>query len=164
MNEEGSIIELLARARHDAYLQSERRRGLDAAANSTLVPWNELPESLKESNRKFAESVCTKVRELGGRLVRAEPKAGQSVAEPLSVPAELMEALARREHDRWAEDLTGAGWKPSKGPKDADLRLHPMLIPWEELPEEEREKDRDSIRALPELLSAAGYTIEFGTA
>ena len=159
---EATVIELLARARHDAYVRSERRRGLDAAANSTLVPWDELPESLKESNRRFADSVCAKVSELGGRLVPAEPETGESGAEPLSVPAELIEDLARREHDRWAEDLTGAGWKPSKGPKDADLLLHPMLIPWEELPEEEREKDRDSIRSLPELLWAAGYTIEFG--
>ena len=38
-------------------------------------------------------------------------------------------------------------------------RLHPLLVPWEEISEEEREKDRDAIRAIPRMLARVGYEL-----
>ena len=41
----------------------------------------------------------------------------------------------------------------SYGPvRDEDRMLHPDLIPWEQLTEEDKEKDRDNIRRVPYLL------------
>ena len=49
------------------------------------------------------------------------------------------------------------GW--TLGARDDKARTHPSLVPWDELPESEKEKDRDVVRAIPDLLAAAGLTI-----
>jgi hypothetical protein len=51
-----------------------------------------------------------------------------------------------------------AGWK--FGPvKDIQKKISPALIPWEELPDEEKEKDRNFVRKLPAFLADAGFQI-----
>lgn len=79
----------------------------------------------------------------------------------LPLTAETLEALARSEHDRWAKALRDEGWRKTDGPKDADERRHPLLVPWEELAEAEREKDRDAIKVIPQMLARAGYGLAF---
>jgi voltage-gated potassium channel Kch len=151
--------EAIARARHDAYLRLERARGRGDDRNASLVPWDELPESLKESNRRFADSVGTKAAQLGGRVVPLAPDGAPP--ERLLLPDALVEELAQAEHARWARDLYADGWAATGGEKDAGAKLHPLLVDWERLDEEEREKDRDSVRRLARLLAAAGYALAF---
>ena len=71
-----------------------------------------------------------------------------------------MEQLARNEHDRWASDLERKGWRWGPAPKDPENRTHPLLVDWHELAEEEREKDRDSIRAIPTMLALVGLELQ----
>jgi hypothetical protein len=47
-----------------------------------------------------------------------------------------------------------AGWRP--GPRDVLGRTTPYLVPWEQLSEEVRDKDRLFIRGLPRLLASVG--------
>jgi hypothetical protein len=55
-------------------------------------------------------------------------------------------------------DRIADGW--SYGAARDDVRmLHPSLVPYDELPEDEREKDRDAIRDLPRMLAEAGFEI-----
>ena len=149
--------ELLARLRHDAYIRWERERGETPATNPSMVPWDELPESLKASNRAFARGVGQKLASSGCALV---PAAVVNVDE-LSVvfSDDEVEELARAEHDRWMGDLIALGWQFGEGPKDPVAKTHPLLKPWEELGEVDRERDRGSIRALPGLLAGAGFEI-----
>ncbi|MEJ7718532.1 MAG: RyR domain-containing protein [Thermoleophilaceae bacterium] len=87
------------------------------------------------------------------------------VPDPLADPAtavaalseEEVEEMARLEHGRWCRDLERDGWRRTSGPKDAERRLHPQLVPWPELSEEERGKDRDPMRELPGMLARVGY-------
>jgi hypothetical protein len=154
-----TATEAIARARHDAYIRFEAAAGRTGTRNPSLVSWDELPESLKESNRRFADGVGEKLAALGGRLVEHGPVG--SAAQPPVLTRDAVEQLARAEHDRWARDLIEDGWRRTEAGKDESARLHPLLVSWDELREEEREKDRDSIRELPRLLEAAGYTIVF---
>lgn len=63
--------------------------------------------------------------------------------------AEEIEKLAEIEHRRWIADRRLEGW--SYGPtRDSKLKHHPMLIEWESLPDEEREKNRDFVRESPQ--------------
>ncbi len=63
------------------------------------------------------------------------------------------------EHELWCQTLRASGWR--WGPqKDKAKRTHPDLVPWEGLPEEERNKDRVFIRQLPSLLARLGFQIE----
>ena len=42
---------------------------------------------------------------------------------------------------------------------DRTKKLHNVLVPWKELPEDEKEKDRDLVRGIPVILARAGYAI-----
>lgn len=149
--------EILARAKHDEYRRAEARRGITAEQNSSLRPWEELPESLRESNRRFADGISRKLTESGCIVVPA----------PLADPADPgfawtedeLEALAIAEHDRWAADLVRDGWRPTSGAKDPVAKLHPLLVSWDELSEDDKDRDRDPVREIPAMLAHAGFRI-----
>ena len=51
------------------------------------------------------------------------------------------------------------GWR--YGPKRDDAaRIHPLLVSWEELPESERDKDRNPMRELPQMLARVGLEVQ----
>lgn len=152
-----SWIELMAAARHEDYCASERLRGITSRGNPSLVTWDELPESLKDSNRRFAVAVGSVLGDLGAGLV---PLTGSLQPAGLPVSTKRLETLARQEHDRWMNDLVRDGWTYSSDVKDPQRKTHPLLVSWEELDEAEREKDRDSIRAVPRMLARVGYALD----
>jgi len=66
--------------------------------------------------------------------------------------------LARMEHLRWVEDRLRQGWY--LGPRrDVAGKRSPYLVPWDELSEEVRDLDRDSVRAIPRLVAELGLSI-----
>lgn len=151
-----SSIELMARAKHTDYLSQELAKGLNFSDNPSLLPWEELPESLRESNRRFAASVAETLAVVGASL---QPLRDEEVRD-LALDPDDLEQLAIREHDRWEQDLRADGWTYGPAPKDPLAKTHPLLVPWDDLSEEEREKDRDAIRAIPAMLARVGYSIE----
>jgi hypothetical protein len=72
--------------------------------------------------------------------------------------SEELDVLARAEHDRWCEDKRAAGWQLGS-PTDKDHRIHEALVPWEDLSDDQRDKDRGMVIAIPQVLARAGYTI-----
>jgi hypothetical protein len=81
--------------------------------------------------------------------------------EKLAVGALLernLDVLAQMEHDGWQEQKRKEGW--TYGPvRQDDRRKHNLLIPFDRLPEVEKNKDRQSIRDYPELVGRAGFRI-----
>ena len=150
-----SGCELMAEARHEDYLAQEFALRHTTADNPSLVPWSALPESLKASNRRFAQALGPLIHGLGGRI---GPLRGPVPTESFLTGPQL-EELARSEHDRWSADLERDGWVYDAGAKDAVRKTHPLLIPWDQLPEPEREKDRDAMRAVPRMLARVGYRL-----
>jgi len=76
---------------------------------------------------------------------------------------ELVERLASGIHDAWAAKRLTQGW--TYGPKrDDDARKHPGLVPFEELSEEERDYDRNTIRATLRGMLALGWELTPPTA
>jgi RyR domain/TrkA-N domain len=150
------IGELMARATHESYLRHERERGETVGTNPSVVPWEELPETLRESNRDQAAHISVKLAEVGCTLVPAAfTAAGDGQVE---LGSDEIERLAKGEHDRWVRERIERGWV--QGPfKDVNEKVHPSLVRWEELPESEREKDRETMRDLPRRLELAGFAI-----
>lgn len=146
--------ETLARAIHEDYVRRQRERGAAPDSNPSMVGWDELPETLKRSNRDQARHIGVKLAALGCGI---EPLAHGS-AEPFSFSAEEQELLSRMEHDRWWRDREADGWTLAPE-KDVERKKSPYLIPWEELPEEIRGYDRDTVRGLPVFLAEAGFRI-----
>ena len=60
--------EVLARALHEQYLRSQRALGVDRATNSSVVPWEELPLSVREMNRTQADHIATELEAIGCRI------------------------------------------------------------------------------------------------
>ena len=72
---------------------------------------------------------------------------------------ELTELLAKNAHENWAVLRLGEGWK--YGPKRDDGRKeHPCLVPYEELPESEKEYDRKAAMETLKVILACGYRIK----
>ena len=72
--------------------------------------------------------------------------------------ADDVEIMSKAEHDRWCRYQRSNGWKWGTA-RDNDKRIHPDLVPWEELSEPSREKDRETVRELPEILVRYGIAV-----
>lgn len=71
---------------------------------------------------------------------------------------ELVEAMAHNVHEVWAESRIKQGW--TYGPERNDqLKHHPCLVPYEELPEVEKAYDRDTAMTTLRLISKLGFKI-----
>ena len=72
---------------------------------------------------------------------------------------ELTEVLAKNAHDTWAQQRLAEGWR--YGPQRDDAKKeHPDLVPYEELPESEKEYDRSAAMQTLKAIIALGYRIE----
>lgn len=71
---------------------------------------------------------------------------------------ELGEKLAKNVHEVWSETRIKDGWTLGDV-RDDDAKTHPCLIPYEELPESEREYDRNTAFSTLRLIVKLGYTI-----
>jgi hypothetical protein len=151
--------ELLARASHETHVRSQIAKGLTAGEDPSLVSWDELPDLLKESNRLFADDIPSKLATIG---CLATPAPLIDPGGPLlEFTSEEIELLARLEHDRWSEDgLRHLGMRKTSGAKDPNRGLHPLIgVPFDDLPEDNKEKDRAKVRSVPEILAVAGYEV-----
>jgi hypothetical protein len=71
---------------------------------------------------------------------------------------ELVETLAIIEHDRWWAHMVLSGWKYGKI-RDDKKKIHQYLIPYEELSDEIKQYDRDTVFNMPKLLEQIGQKI-----
>ncbi len=147
-------IEELAKTAHDLYLVEARARGETRETNVAIRPWEELPEDLKDANRAQVADIPNKLRRLGYELA---PSHGLPASAIKKSDAQV-EALAIREHDRWMNDRLRHGWTFALE-RDNLRKHHPLLVPWDELSEVEKDKDRDTIRNLPRLIQKAGFRV-----
>ena len=72
---------------------------------------------------------------------------------------ELCELLSRNTHEVWSESRIKDGWSYGAERNDTE-KLHPCLIPYEELPESEKEYDRNTSLQTLKLIVKLGYRIE----
>lgn len=71
---------------------------------------------------------------------------------------ELREAIAENAHEIWAENRQKEGW--TYGPQRNDeLKLHPDMIPYSQLPEGEKDYDREMAMQTLKLIQKLGYDI-----
>lgn len=71
---------------------------------------------------------------------------------------ELAELLAKNTHELWAEARFREGW--TYGPvRDNAMKKNPCLIPYEDLPDSEKEYDRRTSQEVLSVLYAMGYRL-----
>ena len=146
--------QVLARAIHENYVSNQRREGKSVEMNPSIVDWEQLPESLKESNRQQATDISRKLEAIGCDIA---PMTDWD-AEPPAFTADEIELLARMGHDRWRKEREAAGWRlaaaRSEGRKES-----PYLVPYEDLPSDVKEIDRATVRAVPAFLAEVDFAV-----
>ncbi|MDE6269857.1 MAG: Ryanodine receptor Ryr [Muribaculaceae bacterium] len=85
------------------------------------------------------------------------PADTSAIALPQELEA-LAEDLARNVHEVWAAQRMADGW--TWGPeRDDAARKHPCLVPYDELPESEKDYDRSTSQETLKLILSLGFDI-----
>ncbi len=71
----------------------------------------------------------------------------------------LTERIAENVHEVWAAGRLAEGWRWGET-RDDEKKRTPCLVPYGELPEAEKEFDRNTAMNTLKLVVALGYTIE----
>ena len=142
-------LEKLASAIHDLYNQKQLERYQDKPL--AHPNFSDLPDALKYSNLRQARGIEKKL-DLMGWVIRPEGSAGKVITE---IPDKVVEILAKFEHDEWMHERLGYGWTFGEV-KDIEKKISPYLVPYDELSEEIKNLDRDTIRNIPVLLGMVG--------
>ena len=70
----------------------------------------------------------------------------------------LVEAMAKNVHEVWAQSRMEQGWTYGQERND-QLKQHPCLVAFEELPEVEKVYDRDTVVGTLKLILKLGFNI-----
>jgi hypothetical protein len=140
----------IARVIHEAFIAMNKDR-IDQN-DPRVLPWDDLPDIYRESNRRQAEWFPTYLETVGCGFAPAKDAPPRRV----KFTHEEVELLAQMEHERWWSQKQAAGYV--FGPKRSDAEgTHPSILPWEELSGEEREKDRQAVQEIPARFADAGF-------
>lgn len=71
---------------------------------------------------------------------------------------DLVEKMAKNVHEVWAETRLNQGWTYGEQ-RDDKKKTHPCLVPYEDLPEEEKEYDRNTSIGTLKLIMKLGFKI-----
>jgi len=147
------LAEKLAPAIHRSFLPLADRD------NPNCCPYDELSGEAKADNIAAARRIPWLLG-LAGMCITDTRVPGvldsYQVVALLSEPATL-EILAEEEHDLWMAGKRHNGW--TLGPRDNVKRQHDLLIPYKDLEEHQKDKDRKNILGIPERVEMAGFHI-----
>lgn len=71
----------------------------------------------------------------------------------------LVESISKNVHEVWAQTRISQGWSYGTERND-ELKQHPCLVPYEQLPEEEKVYDRNTALGTLKLIVSMGFKIE----
>lgn len=151
----GGTHEIIARAIHEDYIRKQEKEGKTPQTNPSMVPWEELKEELKESNRRQADHIGAKLKIVGCEVA---PMYDWD-AELFEFTPEEIELLSVKEHERWVEERALDGWTFAAGEKNIEKKTSPYLITWDKLTKDVKELNRNAVRGLPFFLAKAGFQI-----
>jgi hypothetical protein len=112
---------------------------------SAMKDWSDVLETYRAANRAVADAAMVKVWDAGFRPTVKGEKGETAIA----VPADLLEKMARTEHDRWMAERLMSGWRPTDDgeARNNDLMAHDKIIGWDQLNEADRDNDVVQVRA-----------------
>lgn len=148
------LVNRMAKAIHARYVREMRGRSIEGVSGTEYVmEFEELPLEIRHANIDSAYHITTKLLSIGYRISPAE-KGHQAAA--LRLNPEHVETMAKLEHIRWCWNKRLNGWTYGVL-RDNEKKTHPSLVPYELLPESEKEKDREIVRGIPSLLQDSGF-------
>ena len=147
----GELFEPIARILYEEYLKEMKTQG--HKINDTKE-WDLLGEDSKTPYREQALVFINDLKKCG-YIIRED---GTQSVTPITFSPEEIEILSRLEHNHWVEDKIKNGWTYGQY-RDNSRKIHNCIVKWEELSENERQKDRTIVSRMPILLAIHGYKI-----
>ncbi|MCK5128490.1 MAG: hypothetical protein KAQ68_01450, partial [Clostridiales bacterium] len=144
-------MELLAREIHNDYIADQKRIG---APIHVAEDFYKLDPSSRYSNLRQAMNIDKKLQKLGYAMV-SQDFAGEAIQK---LSSDVIEQYAIIEHEDWVNGKLKFGWRYAPV-RDNSKRLHNCILPWEKLPEDEREKDRNAARNVVDLAQLANMKV-----
>jgi len=172
------LLDKLARANHEVYCVS--LKGKPGAPAEASLTYDQLSEHLQDQNEDAVRDIPSKLSSIGHVMIPA-----RSDDPPFDFPGPYLEQLSEAEHTRWLKAKLAAGWRYGDPPKSNEAKTNPAMCPWQklsdeeiaqqekwlaeaigsgrvenrDLPDDEKDKDRELVRGIPKVLALAGYTI-----
>jgi hypothetical protein len=144
---EGWPTDRIARYLHNDYRETHRER--KAPDDPALAPWERLLPALQRSNVAAAADIPNKLHVIGKRPT----KGGQ----PVRISDDDVELLAELEHGRYNYERLSAGWR--LGERQVLRLLNPYLVPWDDLVDDVKEWDRESVRNIEPAMAQVGWGV-----
>ena len=91
------------------------------------------------------------------KMYKPQPIDTSDIKLPMELE-ELVEEMSKNVHEVWAQTRISQGWTYGEQ-RDDELKTHPCLIPYEELPELEKEYDRNTSVGTLKLILKLGFSI-----
>lgn len=152
-------LEPAARLAHEDYVRSATPK------TPETQPWENLPESLKESNYHQVLYWESALRDFGfgiRPLTRERAKSSPIDMERVLTTKQIQE-MAELEHGRWNVERLARDWRWSAGPKDINRKLNPCLLPWPEIKNingtDYQPYDLNVVRELPRKFREVGLDL-----
>ena len=143
------VVDRLAREAHAAFRASRPSQHGTAVAANDGRSFGDLSRIEVEQNRATVRDIPTKLAAIGCGV------SPEATTPAFTFSDDEVEILARLEHQRWVQTELSAV------PRDVGRleRKSALLVPWDELDADERDKDRAVVRAIPRLLASVGMSV-----
>ena len=148
--------DLLAPSVHEFYRKLGEKEGW--LREEMDKDYNDLPEDYKEDNRQAAARIPQALELVGLYVVPDSMPSIDTYEEIQDVLERNLELLAEAEHDGWMEHKIRNGWVYGEKRDDAK-KINPALLPYKDLSEQDKDKDRNSVRYYQDILKEAKYKI-----
>lgn len=132
-------LDRLARAMHDMYIKDALEQNPGSA--HTPRAWSQLTQAERKLNLSKADHWPVRLR-----AIRCESNRKPSTVLELTAQETSLQAIM--EHNRYVGQKQSDGWR--YGPTRSDAaKLHPYLLPWDDLPEEQRASELRDVGRQP---------------
>lgn len=145
-------IEELAEAVHEYYRQLGKKEGWTMEYD---MAYADLPDEIRGDNTAAARRI-PEVLSHARLSVVIEDDLGPVI--DVKVLDDNIDLLAEAEHNGWMDQKLNNGWSYGESRNDSK-KIHNLLTPYKDLLEQDKEKDRNSVRSYPEIVKMAGYKI-----
>ena len=121
----------------EGYVEKERSNGTRLAEGAIKATVERIAEAAHEVNRIYCGSIGDNTQKVWAKAPEWQKESARNgvrfhLANPDSKPEDS--------HNNWLREKSAAGW--SYGPKKNQReKLHPCMVPYDELPEEQKLKD-----------------------
>jgi len=145
----GGSLDKKAKAIHNDYI-TKREKASDFGTRKADTSWEILSQEYKDSNRKAADHIGVKMRGIGCEIVNDNDPRPEAILSDVEI-----KKLSELEHRRWNAERSLAGWVYNEQRNDR-ARKTPYLTDWENLPEDVKDYDRNTVKNIPNILSIVG--------